>query len=912
MQELSICDSDVRTSIADPLSRSQSEQRLTGVQSAPRMWLARLDCGFIIAKKTKQQLRVARTKSGLADLDVFQRQSNDLHCDGHFSLIVAIQEGFVLVKSELFSRMRKHCEDCHDCNIPIQVLSDGRIVTPTDSLPNSSNIRKRKASKSLEAAAQNAPTNTSPLTPQSVTEATRLQLPSQPPGTRQSPSEPSAQRNPERKKRVRRSPKTEAFSRFVKNAPEGNRWRERQLELGLNTVEKYEHVIQGFSRRAHAVSKREYCKELGQSGGELIVVGKSLALLTKSSLENVDLQRSFAYFHVLILLSYCELLRQKGVSDEAIDELIQTVTDIRERDRKALLDTVPWIHQLIVELVQRGWTLHRATELFFLNAISISDLVRIRSDENFTSILEHFSANKFVRCSYDDCLTPSYSIPGLIAPLFNSVNSIDQFSLIELYGALGYSLPDLPLSVEGIHKVHPAKSAPTCLGSPEFKNLTHDSFVAAANRNGADHEENENESMIVCAEQSLFSLICAIGAIPKFMLEQAVSPQQRWNEYGVEYQTYPQNAHFGAHLKVLFLDSDRLWQVLEHLISLAAIGVEKSNNMEIYICRSTPAESYWIEQALWLFCYIFPRNPTTLPGSEKEKLLAVLEDLLRRYAETGLEIPSNDEVIETLLAASKFGPLARRRLILALVDQLLEKTASTHLQAEAVYQRSVVLRLRGDITGSNKLLQEFLNRADIPTRLQSHSILGLLHLSQATNHAYNFDFLSANKEAKMWMPTESDGTEKQLDVIWSQIHSAGRILKGQGHFQTACLFFERCLQREPLRESKRYLALAHLADTYVEVDFLQRREIHSQSVGELLDRAEKLIRPEIENLRSRAPRSKGYRRLLLSLSEIEIRRSQFTAAEHLLMEVSGIYEKLIDPDIIDRLGHVRDILYGEN
>ncbi|KAI9652869.1 MAG: hypothetical protein M1821_007787 [Bathelium mastoideum] len=809
---------------------------------------------------------------------------------------MAIQEGFVLVKLELFSRMRQHCESCRDCNISIQILSDGRIVTPTDSLPNSSNTRKRKASESSKST-QNAPTNTSPLTSQSETGATRLQPPSQQPGITQSPLKPSAQCNSERKTRVRRSPKTEALSRFVKNAPEGNRWRERQLELGLNTVEKYEHVIQGFSRRAYVVFQRECCKEFGQSDGELIVVGKNLALLTKSSLENVDLQRSFAYFHVLILLSYCELLRQKGVSNEAIDELIQTVTEIRERDRHALLDTVPWIHQLIVELVQRGWTLHRATELFFINAMSISDLVRIRSDENFTSILEHFSADKFVRCSYDDCLTPSYSIPGLIAPLFSSVNSTDQFSLIELYSALGYNLPDLPLSVEGLYKVHPAKSAPARLGSPEFENLTHDSFVAAANRNGADHEENEN----VCAEQSLFSLICAIGTIPKFMLKQAVSPQQRWNEYGVEYQTHPQNAQFGAHLKVLFLDS--------------AIGVEKSNDMEVYICGSTPAEymysqqrSYWIEQALWLFCYIFPRNPTTLPGSEKEKLLAVLEDLLRRYAETGLEIPSNDEVIETLLAASKFGPLARRRLILSLIDQLLEKTANIHLQAEAVYQRSVVLRLRGDITGSNKLLQEFLNRADIATRLQSHSILGLLHLSQATNHAYNFDFFLANKEAKMWMPTESDGTEKQLDVIWNQIHSAGRILKGQGHFQTACLFFERCLQREPLRESQRHLALAHLADTYIEVDFLQRREIHSQSAGELLDRVEKLIRPEIENLRSRAPRSKGYRRLLLSLSEIEIRRSQFTAAEHLLMEVSGIYEKLIDPDIIDRLGHVRALI----
>lgn len=58
-------------------------------------------------------------------------------------------------------------------------------------------------------------------------------------------------------------------------------------------------------------------------------------------------------------------------------------------------------------------------------------------------------------------------------------NQADNNSrLIELYSVLGYNLPDLPLSVEGIHKVHPAKSAPACPGSPEFENLTHDSFVA--------------------------------------------------------------------------------------------------------------------------------------------------------------------------------------------------------------------------------------------------------------------------------------------------------------------------------------------------------------------------------------------------------------------------------------------------
>jgi hypothetical protein len=136
-------------------------------------------------------VRATRTESGIADLDISQRQSNDLHGEGHIFLIMAIQEGFVLVESELFSRMQQHCENCHDCNIPIQVLSDGRIVTPTDSLSISSNIRKRKGSKSSEST-QNAPTNASPLTPQSETETTRLQAPSQPPGIRQSP-----QHNPE-------------------------------------------------------------------------------------------------------------------------------------------------------------------------------------------------------------------------------------------------------------------------------------------------------------------------------------------------------------------------------------------------------------------------------------------------------------------------------------------------------------------------------------------------------------------------------------------------------------------------------------------------------------------------------------------------------------------------------------------
>ncbi|KAF2189903.1 hypothetical protein K469DRAFT_50042 [Zopfia rhizophila CBS 207.26] len=484
----------------------------------------------------------------------------------------------------------------------------------------------------------------------------------------------------------------------------------------------------------------------------------------------------------------------------------------------------------------------------------------------------------------------------------------------EIYVELGYDLHHLPSSVERIYKVQPARS------TRDFEVLTQDSFVIATNHNPREadpscsgDQETRDRSMILYPENSLPSLIYAIGGVPKFMLERAVSPQKRWDERGVEYETKPQHASCSTHLRNLFSEKKKFWQVVEHLVSLAVIGVEELDGMETYICGWESAEflynrrkSYWIEQALGLFCYIFPRSPAVLPVSEKEKLLAVLEHLLRQYAETGLEIPSSNEVVETLLAASKCGPLTRRRHILSLVDKLLKGSANIYLQAEAIHQRSVLLRLRGDISGSNRLLQEFLNRSDLDPQLKSHFALGLLHISQATNHAYNFDFLLADQEAQKWMP--SNATEKQLDVVWDQIHSAGRIWRGRGCFFIARQFFEHCLQIQPLRESKRLLVKSSLADIYVELDYLQRRGIDSQNPEGLLDKAEEMVKPEIERLKSRAQHTKGFRRLLLSMAEIEIRRGQFYNAESLLTELCGIYIKLVDPDIIDRLGHVRALI----
>jgi hypothetical protein len=234
-----------------------------------------------------------------------------------------------------------------------------------------------------------------------------------------------------------------ALGRFLQRVPVGNKWRERQCELGLITVQNYEGVVRSFSFRSH-VSFGEPHYESENTDDVLIVrVGRKLACIAKASLENHKLQRSFAYFQILLALSYCDFLLKKGVSVEVVDQLVKTIADVRQRDREQLLKTIPWIHELINMLVCQGWPIHRATELFFLGkmprssfqsqadfkfigAMPIKDLLLIRNDANFDLILRHLSTEAFVKWKYDDCLVPHYTFPGLIASLLGSAGVVDQ------------------------------------------------------------------------------------------------------------------------------------------------------------------------------------------------------------------------------------------------------------------------------------------------------------------------------------------------------------------------------------------------------------------------------------------------------------------------------------------------------
>jgi hypothetical protein len=288
---------------------------------------------------------------------------------------------------------------------------------------------------------------------------------------------------------------------------------------------------------------------------------------------------------------------------------------------------------------------------------------------------------------------------------------------------------------------------------------------------------------------------------------------------------------------------------------------------------------------------------------------------LRLYAETALKIPHCNEVVETLLAASKFGKLSSRQQLLTTAAELQKVPAQSYLQAEIVYRQSVLLRYEGKICDSRHLIRDFLNGPPPPSGTRSHFVLGLLHLSQANNQAYNFEFSQAHQETQKWQLSDNTPFERQVDVLWDQICCTGRILRGEGRFEEAKCCFEGCLAAVELPESKRILIKSTLADLYCELDYLQYKRnglsnpegINVQKVG-YLEKAKDMVEPEVEQKRARNQYSKGFRRLLLALIEIEIKRYRLVEAETLIVELLAIYNRLTEPDIIDRLGHVRALI----
>lgn len=263
-----------------------------------------------------------------------------------------------------------------------------------------------------------------------------------------------------------------------------------------------------------------------------------------------------------------------------------------------------------------------------------------------------------------------------------------------------------------------------------------------------------------------------------------------------------------------------------------------------------------------------------------------------------------------MLCASKFERLSDREDLLALATRLQPSPTESHIHAEIVYQISVTLRSRGRIPESERIITEFLSSQTFSSNDRSRRVLGLLNLSQAYNRIYQFDFRKAGEESGKWRPSLSDTlSDSELYLLCDQLRTNGRILRGEGRFDEARCCFEGCLSTSGLPKSKRTLVLCYLSDVYCELDYMQRTIFPvSESQLQYLNQGREIIEREINRERASSQHPKSLRRLLLSLTEIEIRQARFDKAEDSISELLDIYGGMVEPDIDDKVGHVRTLI----
>ena len=271
-------------------------------------------------------------------------------------------------------------------------------------------------------------------------EIPRASLPDEPGSKRKTPHEPGAAERPSKE---RRKKKDKAKDWFLRNVPKAKQWHSKQIKI-VGAVAAYEVAIRSLTDRSQVGVIKKPSQENRESEDGLVAIGVRLAALTDSSLKGEVLQKRFSYFQALVFLTYCGLLERKGFSYETVDKITQIVSSFREMDRRRLRSHALRVNTFIHELVKGGWTVYRATELFFISSslkscfdhrisnlcldpLSPTYLLSINED-GFQCIHEQLTKDEYVKHDFNDCFRPQYTIPGLIAHMIQMTNTGDTLS----------------------------------------------------------------------------------------------------------------------------------------------------------------------------------------------------------------------------------------------------------------------------------------------------------------------------------------------------------------------------------------------------------------------------------------------------------------------------------------------------
>ena len=149
---------------------------------------------------------------------------------------MAADDAWVTVKKNQSDCLRQYCEHCPDFRKQLQDLSDARTVVLYFQSPSGEPSKKRKALQvsGLQGASQPSHSSHQPESQEPRLQLSSLSTTSQWKNFKRPPAK-GVQRRPQQKVR-----KIQAVEWFIRNTPKAYKWRKRQTELDLNTVEQYE------------------------------------------------------------------------------------------------------------------------------------------------------------------------------------------------------------------------------------------------------------------------------------------------------------------------------------------------------------------------------------------------------------------------------------------------------------------------------------------------------------------------------------------------------------------------------------------------------------------------------------------------------------------------------------------------
>lgn len=266
----------------------------------------------------------------------------------------------------------------------------------------------------------------------------------------------------------------------------------------------------------------------------------------------------------------------------------------------------------------------------------------------------------------------------------------------------------------------------------------------------------------------------------------------------------------------------------------------------------------------------------------------------------------SEHFVSTLISASRFSDFVWKTDCITRAKAILGQAPLCIEQARLAYRESCILRMSGDISGSERALVAFSELASSLDGVENaqktacyNSICGEIIISRSENLVRDWQLEDARRELSKWSALQQS-SESTLEKITALERDTilGKILKYQGCFEEALLLLESQLEDRslPFKGSGWYcVLLSNVADLHTE---LGRPDEAERLLSEKL---KIMVRRKTEDI------SVG-RRLRLSLAESFLAMQKYDDAEKVWLQLLKTYETIRRVDYATAVNQFRVLI----